>query len=1116
MRRLKKCICIITAFMMIFALFPQKLQAKTEMIHIKSIEDFNEFVQLSRLDTWSRNKSVYLDCDLDFTEQEFTSVPIFSGMFDGQGHTITGIQIDANEPIKGLFRIIEAEGIVQNLNVSSAIAADEGRQIFGGIAGENYGRIINCKFYGKIYGDAIIGGIAGINQDSGRIANCEVSGTLGGEKYTGGISGENFGSIIKCVNRCRINTSAKENTLDLENLDLNQLESFNNMKPINTHTDTGGISGYSSGIIQSCINYAMIGYPHMGYNIGGIVGRQSGYLSGCSNYGHIFGRKDVGGIVGQMEPAFIQQISRNQLQSLGDELDQLQRMIDNAMNHADASSSAISIEINTLANYADAAADSSKRVLDQSADYIDSTIETINDTSTLIIEALDRLDPIIKKLKITSDSFTQTCSQLEKAIKELQIISDDSGAVIHQVNLALDDLKKANQALASAADKLDKALQLLSDAAASGDQEKINEALNQLNEGMRELSDAAHQGSEAMKRFADAMKGSGNASDALEELSLSLSAMSGAITKTNDALKTLIDEIDWTKVSEALKEASDALADVQKASTDFNEGLKKLGSALDELEALNDDLAPLYTQLRKTTRALASTSDDFSDMVREIRKQVKALADKEPIQFTRLPSGYQQDSNQLHASISGISASLKSLNQEVERSSKTLTADIRAISDQFNVIMHLMIEALSQPDTVSDVFEDTSDQDIDATTNGKVADSVNYDIVEGDVNIGGIAGSMAIEFDLDPEDDLSSASDKLNYRYETKAVMSGCINKGSVIAKKNNVGGLVGRLDLGTVSQCEGYGMVESTSGDYVGGIAGYADAKIQQCIAKAELKGNNYIGGIAGMASTLIDSYALIKVSEGIGRIGAIAGATNKYSQISGNYFVDTGFAGIDGISYAGIAQPIDYQALKELNTLPSAFFDFTLTFKADNQTIKTIPFDFNEDLSSLTLPAIPEKAGYYASWPAFDYHRMQFSEVLRAQYQPMISVLASDVCIDEKPLVLAQGAFTDQDLLTVSQFKDDNCWQVQLTAKQSENITLRLLKHVDGKVSLWVLNDAGAWVSKPFTDCGSYLQIDMEESELIFCITPKKSYTLLLAGGLTLILIILFIIKKRYSHSQ
>ena len=187
MKRLKQWFCIFSVLMMIFALFPQKLQAETEIMHIDSIEDFNEFVQLSRLDAWSRNKSIYLDCNLDFTEQEFTPVPIFSGMFDGQGHTITGIQIDANEQTKGLFRIIEADGTVQNINISLTIAADEGRQIFGGIAGENYGRIINCKFYGNIYGDAIIGGIAGINQDSGRIANCEVSGTLGGEKYTGGI-----------------------------------------------------------------------------------------------------------------------------------------------------------------------------------------------------------------------------------------------------------------------------------------------------------------------------------------------------------------------------------------------------------------------------------------------------------------------------------------------------------------------------------------------------------------------------------------------------------------------------------------------------------------------------------------------------------------------------------------------------------------------------------------------------------------------------------------------------------------------------------------------------------------------------------------------------------------
>ena len=45
-----------------------------------------------------------------------------------------------------------------------------------------------------------------------------------------------------------------------------------------------------------------VGYAHVGYNIGGIVGRQSGYLSSCTNSGTILGRKDVGGIAGQLEP----------------------------------------------------------------------------------------------------------------------------------------------------------------------------------------------------------------------------------------------------------------------------------------------------------------------------------------------------------------------------------------------------------------------------------------------------------------------------------------------------------------------------------------------------------------------------------------------------------------------------------------------------------------------------------------------------------------------------------------------------------------------------------------------------------------------------------------------
>ena len=64
------------------------------------------------------------------------------------------------------------------------------------------------------------------------------------------------------------------------------------------HSDAGGIAGFSDGTIGNCRNNAVVGYQHIGYGIGGTAGRQSGYIENCSNYGRIYGRKDVGGIVG--------------------------------------------------------------------------------------------------------------------------------------------------------------------------------------------------------------------------------------------------------------------------------------------------------------------------------------------------------------------------------------------------------------------------------------------------------------------------------------------------------------------------------------------------------------------------------------------------------------------------------------------------------------------------------------------------------------------------------------------------------------------------------------------------------------------------------------------------
>lgn len=121
-----------------------------------------------------------------------------------------------------------------------------------------------------------------------------------------------------------------------------------------------------------------------------------------------------------------------------------------------------------------------------------------------------------------------------------------------------------------------------------------------------------------------------------------------------------------------------------------------------------------------------------------------------------------------------------------------------------------------------DRFEDVSDEAPETTDTGYLSDARNDGTVEGDVNVAGIVGSMAIEYDFDPEDDLIQEGDRsLDFRYQTKAVVASCINTGAITGKQDYAGGIVGLMDLGRVRNCENYGAVSSSNGDYVGGIAG-------------------------------------------------------------------------------------------------------------------------------------------------------------------------------------------------------------------------------------------------------------------------------------------------------
>ena len=333
----KHAICKIYAFFLAICLLLQVLPitfnaeeterlVPRESIRISTAEELVEFAENCRLNTWSEGISVVLKKDIDLSGVEFNGIPVFSGSFYGQGHTIKGISITSDGSVLGFFRYLEETAIVYDLNLEGEITPGGTREMVGGIAGENAGTIINCSFFGTISGGDRVGGLVGSNESTGLIEDGTFSGVLSGNHFLGGIAGENHGVIRTCTNEADINAEAVQNNVSLEDITIDDLV---NTEYASTSTDIGGIAGANHGVIRESFNYGSVGYASMGYNIGGIAGSQKGYIADCVNYAKICGRKEIGGIVGQMEPNIVLTYSTDTLQILSGQMDVLSGKVNN-------------------------------------------------------------------------------------------------------------------------------------------------------------------------------------------------------------------------------------------------------------------------------------------------------------------------------------------------------------------------------------------------------------------------------------------------------------------------------------------------------------------------------------------------------------------------------------------------------------------------------------------------------------------------------------------------------------------------------------------------------------------------------------------------------------------
>ena len=229
----------------------------------------------------------------------------FSGVFDGDGHTIRGMYINTNVeddlyPDRGLFG--ELNGTVKNVDMEGAYVEVSGKSSYTGIvAGAAFKAVIeNCNVSGNITGyDGEYGGIVG-NAGVSTVKDCVFSGKISAVKdksdfKAGGIAGysssylvtedddvDKFEGIVNCDSKGEISNISSDSI------------SFN----------VGGIAGTNSGKVSGCVSEMDIKVANEGNaQVGGIAGSIVDWnmMSDCRNNGSVSSDKGiVGGIAGDV------------------------------------------------------------------------------------------------------------------------------------------------------------------------------------------------------------------------------------------------------------------------------------------------------------------------------------------------------------------------------------------------------------------------------------------------------------------------------------------------------------------------------------------------------------------------------------------------------------------------------------------------------------------------------------------------------------------------------------------------------------------------------------------------------------------------------------------------
>lgn len=1074
-------------------------EEEAERIEIRTEADLVTLAQQCHIDSFSAGKEVVLMGDIRLSGGGFTTIPIFCGSFNGNGHTISGYNYDGDGYVTGFFRYIGNGAVIKNLNISGTIHAEGKQQVTGGLCGINAGRIAGCSFDGRIYGKSETGGIAGVNTSDGEIQNSVNKATLSGYYFTGGICGKNYGMIYGCGNTGNLNDSVEwiteedeMNTDLLEDLTENSGDTQNLRRQ--SGIDTGGIAGYSKGALIGCTNDGVIGYEHAGYNIGGIAGRQTGLVSNCTNRGVVLGRKDIGGVVGQMEPY----LELNEEDSIHKDVNDLHDMVDQLTRIMDSDNAVVRSDLDALQGYADSAVDTGDVMADQASGYVNQNADVVNEGSARLSHVLDMMPGVTDNVTAAGDSADALAADMKQLNEHLYVSGNISEEQRDRLNGYSDTIANSSKEMEDAAGRI------------IGTAAEKTEELQQQDGEEQSLPLDPEQTPDI---------------DAIKE------ALEGSDMTDIDAIK---EEIESSEATDAAGDAGRAAADAAEAMSGlYKEYTQILESAS---ENAHKDIEDGLKEIENTMDALDKAQASVNDITSYLNAQ-------DDLQMVRVSEEWDKNVDNIHEQMDNMSAAMQRLGDHAQDYGEDVNRQIRQINDQINLIYNDIYDKVNEridgirEDNHDYIYADISDADLEHATLGKTTGCMNYGVVRGDVNIGGITGAMAID-EEDPEGNAAgSVQLSIGGRYTSRNIVLNCTNRGYVTARNDGVGGIAGFMKNGVISASCAYGPVESAEGSYVGGIAGQSLAIIRDCYVLCALSGQDNVGGIAGCGATITGCYAMPTITDCTGRGGAIAGQiavdedtqSLRLDQLSDNHYVSEVFYGIDQISYRDAAEPMEYAELLEAPGTPIAFRYLTVTFRAEDQFLGTQRVNYGDPYSTITYPEIPAKEGYYGVWPEAGEGNIMGNLVITAGYTDSVRVIESATLdpASGKQLAMIDNDFNNEARLVVEtpdapEFAEGGyaartiySVRVEDSGKDEGDVLALRLYNPYGKqkVSVWQYNGSG-WSEVEYLERGSYLQVSMQGTEGIYCIAQHENNLPLIicgAGAAAVLLVIVILHRSR-----